>query len=743
MSISIRQAYAILIGVVIVSMIVLIWGTVKTYQHIPPLPDEFISEKGAVIFTQDDIRAGQAAFQKRNLMNFGTILGNGSYFGPDFTAEYLAFIRDHVADRFAGEEYGTVLADLNSEQRDKIMMRTRHNIRGATYEDGKVLVSTEWLDAHHAFVEKYIDRFVAGDRGLGIAPDLLDPERAERLAAFVAWTAWFSQEERPGSDGSYTNNWPPIPELGLTPTPTVIMWTAWTIGWVLFIALIIILAYNFIRIEPIPELPSLEEIAVKPMGFLQRLSLVLLGACTLIFLIQTLAGGYIANAYASREDMYGIFELLGLERMEILPFQAVRTAHTAMAIIWVVGMWMSGALYAALLLGGKEKPWHRIVAYISMIVLTISIIGTLVGLYASIRGWIDPWWWLIGSEGTEYLEMGRLWRVGIAFGFVTWTTVLLSVLYSARVKWRPLLVLLMLNAVGITAAFFASFFYQPDSHWVIIDFWRWWVVHHWVEGIFAFFQILIIGWFLAGLKLVTSEEVTKSVYLEGIIVLMAGFLAVGHHYWWIGEPTFWIGIGSVFSTLEVLPLFLLLMSALAVMKDKIRDIKTIHMLPLAFFLASALWQFIGSGILGLLINFPIVNYFEHGQFLTVAHAHGSFMGAFGFLAIGMMLYALRHAEPEGWNLRRLWISFWLLNIGLALMLVISTIPIGVIQLAEAVVVDYAASRSLEFYERPIVLLFNKLRAPGDFLIVIGAGILTWEVLPKAIKIIRKTKETII
>jgi nitric oxide reductase subunit B len=344
---------------------------------------------------------------------------------------------------------------------------------------------------------------------------------------------------------------------------------------------------------------------------------------------------------------------------------------------------------------------------------------------------------LLGSEGTEYLEMGRLWRIGIAFGFVSWTVVLISVLSNARVKWRPLLVLLMLSAVGITAAFFASFFYQPDSHWVIIDFWRWWVVHHWVEGIFAFFQILIIGWFLAGLKLVTNEEVTKSLYLEGILVLLAGFLAVGHHYWWIGQPTFWIGIGSVFSTLEVLPLFLLLMSALTVLRDKLDTIKTVHLLPLAFFLASAFWQFLGSGILGLLINFPIVNYFEHGQFLTVAHAHGSFLGAFGFLAVGMMLYALRHAEPGGWNPRRLWISFWLLNIGLALMLVISTIPVGILQLTEAVVVDYASSRSLAFYERPVVLLFNKLRAPGDFMIVIGAALLTLEVLPRAVRIVQR------
>ncbi len=390
-------------------------------------------------------------------------------------------------------------------------------------------------------------------------------------------------------------------------------------------------------------------------------------------------------------------------------------------------------MYIGLLLGGREKPWHRPLTYLALVVLAVSVAGTLVGVYASVRGWLGRNWDLLGSEGTAYLEMGRLWRTGIAVGFVAWTAVFVSTLRSAEVRWRPFLRLLMFNGICITAAFFASFLYRADSHWVIIDYWRWWVVHHWVEGIFGFFQLLVIGWFFAGLGLVKGEEVTKSLYLEGSLVLLAGFLAVGHHFWWIGEPSLWLGIGSVFSTLEVLPLVLLFNSALRVTWSKKEGPQTVHRLPLAFFWASALWQFIGSGALGLVINLPVVNYYEHGSFLTVAHSHGSFLGAFGLLALGMLLYVARHAIPEGWHDRRLWACFWLVNIGLTLMLVVSVIPIGVLQLQRAVQVDYAAARSLAFYQEPVVSLFNKLRLPGDTCIIVGAALLVVEVVPKTLR----------
>lgn len=728
MRMNIRQMNLLLLIIILISAAVLLWGTVQTYRHLPPLPASVVSIDDKILFTLADIREGQAVFQQRNFMGFGTLLGNGSYFGPDFTAEYLAFLRDNIAQTLAQREFSQPLSTLTPAQREQVMALVRVTVQQTRWQENQILVPPEWFEAHHRIVTMYQQRFVDGDPRLGVASNTLDTEEAAKLAAFVGWTAWFSLAPRPHGNGSYTNNFPPIPELGLTPTSTTLLWTAWTVGLFLGIALLVVFGYSFVKVEPIAELPILGEYTKQPLSFLQKTTLLLLAGCTLVFLVQTIAGGYLANAYTSRADFYGIFSRLGVERMAIFPFQTVRTAHTAMAVVWVVGIWMSASLYIALLLGGQEKPWHRPVTYFSLAILIISVVGTLGGVYASVSGWVDSM--LIGSEGTEYLEMGRLWRTGIGIGFLCWIIILTSVLYSARVAWRPLLNLLILNGVGITAAFFASFLYRPDSHWVLIDFWRWWVIHQWVEGIFAFFQLLVIGWFFAGLRLVTSEEVTKSLYLEGGLVLLAGFLAIGHHFWWVGEPSFWIGIGSVFSTLEVLPLFLLLSSALQVLQKRKKQWQTIHRLPLAFFLASALWQFVGSGILGLLINLPVVNYYEHGTFLTVAHSHASFLGAFGFLALGMLLYALRHAKPEGWNERRLWGSFWLLNIGLVLMVLLSVTPVGVLQLQEAVQVDYAAARSLAFYEQSVVSLLNKLRMPGDALIILGAAFLAWEVLQR-------------
>lgn len=509
MNLTLRQANIVLLAVVAVSAVVLAWGTAKTYRHLPPLPAAFVAEDGEVLFTASAIRAGQEVFQRRNLMGFGTLFGNGSYFGPDYGAEYLAWLRDEVARRVLSRPLGETLP----EERQRAMLVVREILRRVKLQEDRVVLPTPWVEAHRVIEDRYRTRFVGGDRRLGVAPGTLQPEEIAPLTAFFAWSAWVSLAPRPGGDGTYTNNFPPMPDLGLVPTPGTVLWTAWSLGWVLVLALLAVVAFGAVRLEPIPALPPLEERASAPPGFLARITLLLLGGCFLVLLLQTLAGGYLANAYASREDFYGIFRRLGLERMAVLPFQAVRSAHTAMAVVWVVGMWMSAALYVALLLGGRERPWHRPAAYASVLILFVSVAGTLLGVYASVRGWVrSP---LLGSEGTEYLEMGRLWRAGIAAGFTLWVAVLASALWGAAVAWQPLLQVLVWNGAGITAAFYASFAYRPTSHWVLIDYWRWWVVHHWVEGIFAFFQILVLGWFFAGLRLVSWEDVTKSLYLEG------------------------------------------------------------------------------------------------------------------------------------------------------------------------------------------------------------------------------------
>lgn len=734
--ISIKQANLILAVSLVISVGVLAWGTTNTYENLPPIPDKVTTPEGEVLYTRSDIKDGQAVFQKYNLMGFGTILGNGSYFGPDYTAEYLDFLKEDLVSQIGESEFGTPSEQLSENQRDKTLVDVRSLLEGIRYEKGAGYVPTRMARSHERFVQFYRDRFTDGHRAIGIPPGTVPAGEVEDLAAFVGWTTWFSLLDRPGSELTYTNNWPPDKELDMVPSSTTVGWTAWTIAIVLFITFILITINNFIELEPIEALPPLEERETGTLSFLQKLTVVLMFGCTGIFLLQTLAGGYLANAYVGRESFYGVFELFGVHRMDVLPFRTVRTAHTAMAILWVVGAWMSATLYGALQIGGQEKNWHKPVALSSVVLVTLSIVGTLAGSYASMQGWIGEYWSLLGTEGTEYLEMGRLWRWGIGFGFVIWFLILFSVLKNAEVKWRPFLNLLLIIGGSITLFFFASFLYSsPESHWVLVDYWRWYVVHAWVEGVFAFFQLLVTGWFLAGVGLVDREEVTRSMYLEGFIIIFAGLLSVGHHFWWVGEPTLWISLGSIFGALEVLPLFLLFISALGTLREAQTELDTVHRVPFYFFIASAVWQFLGSAILGLLINPPLINYYEHGTFLTVAHGHAAFFGAFGFLALGMMIYAIRHAVPEGWSETRLWTVFWTSNVGLFIMVILSVIPIGVLQLNRVITESYAAARSVSFYREDWILFLNELRVPGDTLIIVGAAVLVYELTPKIYRLL--------
>ncbi len=737
--ISIRQANIILAVSLVISVLVLAWGTRHTYDDLPPIPENVTTTEGEVLYTHSDIKRGQAVFQKYNLMGYGTLLGNGSYFGPDYTAEYLDFLKERLIDRFGESRYGVEGDELGPERREAILVEVRGALDEVRYEDGTGFVPGAAADVHRDFVDFYRNRFTEGHPEIGVPAGTVPAGEVEDLAAFVGWTTWFSLLDRPGSNLSYTNNWPPDAELGMVPSSTTVGWTVWTIAIVLLITFVLITVNYFLELEPIEALPPLEERETGSLTFLQKLTVVLLFGCALIFFLQTLAGGYLANAYAGREDFYGLFELFGTTRLEVLPFRAVRTGHTAMAILWVVGTWMSATLYGALQIGGREKSWHKPVALGSVVLVTVSIVGTLLGVYASMQGWIGEYWSLIGTEGTEYLEMGRLWRWGIGIGFVIWFLILISVLKDAEVKWRPFLNLLLIIGGAITLFFFASFLYSsPESHWVLVDYWRWYVVHAWVEGVFAFFQLLVTGWFLAGVGLVDREEVTRSMYLEGFIIIFAGLLSVGHHFWWIGEPTLWISLGSIFGSLEVLPLFLLLISALQTVREAQTELETVHRVPFYLFVASAVWQFLGSAILGLLINPPLINYYEHGTFLTVAHAHAAFFGAFGFLALGMMIYAIRHAVPEGWSEWNLWAVFWTSNVGLFIMLAVSVIPIGVIQLNRVITESYAAARSVSFYQEDLILLLNELRLPGDTLIIIGALLLVWELTPKVYRLVSRS-----
>jgi len=155
-----------------------------------------------------------------------------------------------------------------------------------------------------------------------------------------------------------------------------------------------------------------------------------------------------------------------------------------------------------------------------------------------------------------------------------------------------------------------------------------------------------------------------------------------------------------------------------------------------FIIASGAWNFVGAGVLGFFINLPILNYYEHGTYLTVAHAHAVMFGAFGFLALGMATYMLRITTRD-WYQRRLRWAFWSWNVGLAVMVGISLLPVGFLQLETAFTDGYAVARSLAFYERYVIQLLFWLRMPGDALVILGTVLFGWDVAAK----LRHQRET--
>ena len=188
---------------------------------------------------------------------------------------------------------------------------------------------------------------------------------------------------------------------------------------------------------------------------------------------------------------------------------------------------------------------------------------------------------------------------------------------------------------------------SPNPSFSITDFWRWWVVHLWVELAFELFTAAVTGYFLMALGLVSRQMVERAVLFEWILIFIGGVLGTGHHLYWAGEPGLWVGVGSMFSFIEVLPLFLLVLEAI----EQHRHIRARgnfpYRLAYLYILGSAFWNFVGAGVFGGgTLNAPLVNYYEHGTFLTLNHAHTSMFGAFGLLAIGLVYMVLRYLNGD-------------------------------------------------------------------------------------------------
>jgi nitric oxide reductase subunit B len=733
---------SILIGILLLAFTVLLAGGYWIFKSEAPRP-LVKDQSGKVLFTKKSIEGGQAVFQKYALMDYGTVLGNGSYMGPDYTAEALKIYTEGMQNFYADKQGNTTFAKLTKDKqsviRDDVVTELRQN-RYAKKTDTLVLTAAQVYGLEQVR-NYYRNVFTKGD-GWGLQPHLIketdmpnenrawvdNGDQITQVADFFFWTAWLSSTDRPNDKISYTNNWPYYQDAGNTLTYSSVLWSGVSITLLsFFMAVILFLFYRYhlgMQEAYTPGNFPKFNLRKMPVTSSQVKSGKFFVIVAILFFIQVMFGALLAHYYTEPESFFGMKWIV-----KLFPFSFSKGAHLQLAIFWIATAWLGLGIYIAPLVGGHEPKRQGLWVDILFWALVVLVFGSLIGQWLGMKGFLGNEWFLLGNQGWEYLELGRFWQIIFAIGMVIWLYIMFRGIRSALRRETDkggLVHLLFYAAIAVPAFYFFAFFIQPDSDYTMADYWRWWIVHLWVEGVFEVFAVVVIGFLLVQLKLVTKSSTVKALYFQIALILGSGVIGIGHHYYYNGSAEVWIGLGSVFSALEIIPLTLLILEAYEHYK-MLRNggIDFPYKSTFWFLISTAIWNLVGAGVLGFLINLPAVNYFEHGQQLTPAHAHASMMGVYGMFAISLLLFSLRNiVEPKAWNDRLLKWVCWLLNIGLAGMVVISLLPIGFIQLKMAYNQGYWASRDPKlFFGQSIVHNLLLIRAVPDTIFLIGVILL--------------------
>nr|WP_033827679.1 nitric-oxide reductase large subunit [Bacillus andreraoultii] len=726
----------------ILSFTALIVGGFWIFKNQAPIPEKVIGANGEVLMTDSSILGGQAVFQKYGLMDYGTLLGNGSYMGPDYTAEALKVYTEGMQDYHAKADYDSLYKDLNeSEQaviKDKVIKEMREN---RFNKDESTLYLTVAQVAGIERVQAYYrDIFVNGD-GWGLKSGLIqethlpkedrayvdDGDQIKQISDFFFWSAWLSSTNRPGDNISYTNNWPYYEDAGNTYTYSAILWSGVSITILaLFIAIILFIykKYHFgMESAFSTDNYPVYDLKNKKVSVSQVKSAKFFLFVVIMFFVQVMFGTLLAHYYTEPDSFFGIKWIY-----ELLPFGIAKGYHLQLAIFWIATAWLGMGIYLAPDVGGIEPKRQGLLVDILFWALVVVVGGSIIGEWLGVNGYLGNLWFLFGHQGWEYLEMGRIWQIAFVIGMAIWLFIVYRGIHNGLKRESDkggLIHLLFYASVAVPAFYIAALLITPDMSYTMSDYWRWWVVHLWVEGIFEVFAVVIIGYMLVNLKLVTQKSVVRMFYFQIILLLGTGVLGIGHHYYYNGSPEVWIGVGAVFSALEIIPLTLLVLEAYDQYKMlRAGGVDFPYKTTFWFLIATSIWNVVGAGVTGFLINLPAVNYFEHGQQLTPAHAHAAMMGVYGMFAIAVLLYSLRNVvKPEKWNDKWVKWSFWLLNIGLFGMVFLALMPIGFIQFKEAFVNGYWSSRTSEFLQQDIIQNLLLFRSVPDTIFIVGVVIL--------------------
>lgn len=504
----------------------------RTYTDGMPQPERVVTTDGTVLFTAEDITTGQQIFLRRGLQQYGSVMGHGGYLGPDYTAEYLRLSSEHIA-----EQLRTAGATDPSAALVELMRTNRYD--EAT---GTVTFTPEQVAAFEYLTGYYADFFGEDSTKYGLIPRMItDPGEIHDLTSFFAWTAWAAAAERPGHAYSYTNNWPPESRVDNTPTADILVWSAMSLT-ALLVGLGALFALYGRWSRKIgwhsTETPSLKflqpgDVAITPS---QRVTAWFFFVVAILFLIQATLGAALEHYRAEITDFFG-FDLA-----RILPFNLARTWHVQLSLFWTAASFLAAGIFLAPIISGREPKRQSWLATGLLGALALVVAGTLVGTTLSTFG-VE---WAKGSplfdQQWEYLDLPRVWQIALVAGLFLWIAIIFRAIRSrlrteskVNMPW-----LFFYSGLAIPAFYAVGMLARTDSHITVAEFWRFWVVHLWVEDFLELFTTVMVAYIFVMLGVVRRQIAIQIIFLDVILYSVGGVLGTMHHlYFWEPPSSTW------------------------------------------------------------------------------------------------------------------------------------------------------------------------------------------------------------
>lgn len=731
--------------VVVGSFAVLLWIGQQINTHKPPIPAHVVSTDGQELFTGHDIVQGQQVWASLGGQEIGSVWGHGAYVAPDWTADWLHRESTLLLETWTKAEGMSSYDQLPVERQAALKARLKQAMRTNTFDarTETISLSPERVRAFESNAQYYGSMFAGGHEHYAIPRGTLkDPAAARQMAAFFWWTSWSSSTDAPGTDVTYTQNWPHEPLIDNVPPPGNILWSI--ISFILLLGGIAGLVwYHTSHAEEDVQTPELAPGRDPLLGYAptpsQRATLKYFFVVGFLLVLQIACG--IVSAH------YGVEggALFGIPIDQVLPYAVVRTWHTQLGIFWIATAWLATGLYVGPAVGGREPRLQRLGVNVLFVALLIVVLGSMAGEWLSIKGKMgygtELTFWL-GTQGYEYVDLGRVFQIGLFIGLFLWFFLMWRAMAPAlrRAKatgssisptedaplasgsMRSLVAMLLMSCLAIAGFYGAAFGMGHSTHLSIAEYWRWWVVHLWVEGFFEVFATTVIAFLFARLGLIKATTGTTAVISATTIFLAGGIIGTAHHLYFTGAPAPVMALGAVFSALEVVPLALVGFEAFRNLRIlKVKEWVSGYKWAIYFFVSVSFWNMLGAGVFGFLINPPISLFYVQGLNLTPLHAHTALFGVYGMLGIGLMLFCVRSLMPgHEWNDRWIKWGFWGLNGGLLTMALVSLLPLGLAQAWASIDSGLWYARSEEFLYTPTLTFVRWLRVPGDIIFALGA-----------------------